>query len=498
MLPEMRQTGDPEAVLMKRASQLGWAPAILERAAQLFNQVKTLNVQRKAASAEERGKTFALVDVPDLLAKYSSTHPVQAPVSPLSGWWFDEPGEKSAATKQAVYLDRAPDLLGQASGLPMPTVDVTADTRTKQASAEPPQWQKQAAKRAEFKLLDADIRSLNVAVAEDTGIMLNGFAKLASIAWDSGQVATEIAQDMRMLTGCDATFLEKFATLCRSKNLKVDLEAPDSRILGTDRHGIETIAKQAHTAYQSSMGLLELQQELRDKQAAIDLDDFADVEPGLDQETIDRIAGDTPVFDAVTGGAGTTGGGGGDPFVRPRRSDAEEREVQDEEEADTTSSDRKKSPSSTSTPTTTGKTPAEGGNVAGAVNSMFGAVNKGRDTYVKGLLSSTADRYRRQHGLEKKVGDDLKSRLILARLLLNDPILSKADPQMAASLFSSIRRANPAIASDPNLLAGALREAMAQDGILLHHYKQMLDTRPQAQEEAKKKERSPFVVNVMA
>lgn len=60
------------------------------------------------------------------------------------------------------------------------------------------------------------------------------------------------------------------------------------------------------------------------------------------------------------------------------------------------------------------------------------------------------------------------------KLMLTDPVISKADPEEVASVFESIRRGSDDVASDINLLRFQMREALQYGGVPPDAYKQLL------------------------
>jgi hypothetical protein len=61
----------------------------------------------------------------------------------------------------------------------------------------------------------------------------------------------------------------------------------------------------------------------------------------------------------------------------------------------------------------------------------------------------------------------------LQRLMRDDAVISKADPQLVVDIFSTIRRGSPDIASDPMLLRFQLREALQYGGMPGESYAQL-------------------------
>ena len=69
LLPTIRETGDPEGVMLKHARAHDWAPAVLVKMAQLFNQAKTLTYMDR--NPDNRGGSFPLIDTDSLLESYT-------------------------------------------------------------------------------------------------------------------------------------------------------------------------------------------------------------------------------------------------------------------------------------------------------------------------------------------------------------------------------------------------------------------------------------------
>ena len=73
LIPSIRETGDPEGVVLKFASSENLAAAQLDKLGQLFNISKTITYMSKAAN---RGGSFKLLDIQEMLSKYASFTPV--------------------------------------------------------------------------------------------------------------------------------------------------------------------------------------------------------------------------------------------------------------------------------------------------------------------------------------------------------------------------------------------------------------------------------------
>jgi hypothetical protein len=88
LVPEIKRTRDPEATMLKFATDRNLSPAQLEKLAQVYNTAKTINFLEKSAN---RGDRFHVVDASALVAKYASAAPADAGVkSDVNEWCFKE------------------------------------------------------------------------------------------------------------------------------------------------------------------------------------------------------------------------------------------------------------------------------------------------------------------------------------------------------------------------------------------------------------------------
>lgn len=85
IMPDISTSGDPGSVMLKCAKANNLAPAQLEKLAQVFNTMKTNFFMDHQAN---RGDSFPLVNVPELMSKYATYTPVAdaAPTLPADTW----------------------------------------------------------------------------------------------------------------------------------------------------------------------------------------------------------------------------------------------------------------------------------------------------------------------------------------------------------------------------------------------------------------------------
>lgn len=72
IMPQIVESKDPEATMLKCATANNLSPAQLEKLGHVFNSMKTLVGLEKQAN---RGDSFAIVDVPGMVAKYATYDP---------------------------------------------------------------------------------------------------------------------------------------------------------------------------------------------------------------------------------------------------------------------------------------------------------------------------------------------------------------------------------------------------------------------------------------
>ena len=71
LIPEIKKTGDPRGTIIKFAEEKNLAPALMERLGYIYNTAKTVNYLDKSAAAD-RGQSFAILDVEDMVKEYTS------------------------------------------------------------------------------------------------------------------------------------------------------------------------------------------------------------------------------------------------------------------------------------------------------------------------------------------------------------------------------------------------------------------------------------------
>lgn len=86
----------------------------------------------------------------------------------------------------------------------------------------------------------------------------------------------------------------------------------------------------------------------------------------------------------------------------------------------------------------------------------------------------------KQKDFDKKI-DSAKKQTALENLMLNDSIISTADPNTVQDLHATISQLSPTVASDPVKLAPVLKEALQYDALPIQQIKDLLSVEESAQ-----------------
>lgn len=487
VMPQIRNSNDPEGSLLKYASDKNLPPAVLERLAQVHNTAKTLNVMSKAAQQEDRGQSFSIIDTPELLARYTTWEPPAKSAFPYDdnalGWLErDSFSLSKAAGEKVVVEDQVPDLLGQVRG------HDRYDYTEKAAAA--PESVARVKPASEVK---REIQFLADIASEMDFHVGSIYERQKSAAILNPNFCGEVYQDAR-LEHAPADVLQvltKFAAWLNHHGIRQEPFTSfekDERIIATDRHKaagwVEELVGHTTTILGATGMALEMAKEasnVTDEEVS-HLGGMHDVYSGETGGFEENISGATPtsrvmdleppgpgnassldeVEETSSGPSGTSGGGGS----------------KKKEEGKASSPKGKPERKLTADPKGRGRID-------------LSALPNAAGDYTGGLIASRADALHRQQLVQDKATADLNAITVLQRLMLTDEVLSEANPEEVVSQFNTIRRANPELAQDPNLLKIALREAVGYGGMPLHSYDQLLDIRNKSQKSTGGDSKSP-------
>lgn len=542
LLPQMRDTGSPRDVMLKYAREADLAPAQLERMAQLFNVAKSLDYMNKSAN---RGGTFDVVNIPDMLRDYTSYTPKKVAASSGIAAWIDAPANNntSGLAKAASSSTSTMDIDDISAWVDAPAPDMHTHQQIKQAyikeengsfcaysghgrklgthstkqaaldqlgavkasklhkSASMPDVMALARDSAGWVSIPQEVEDYQMRTAvgfveqnrkeaaaafeldsinrliEDSK---EEFRKLASTVYDQltvdGLSFAEMEQDAVEHLGAAgvkaAAALSDYMTQLRVPHTRHDTAAA-TRKMAFERHaGSVELFKQAALC----VDLIKAAQLYREdyiSKSAVLATSLGDVLAHAQQQAAGAAAqqsASTPTPTPAGSGSGGNGGGGGGngggglpPRPRtPRRNANDVAELIDPgyvEEDDKDDDDL-------------AKTTTDIMNAVGAGLKRVPGPGAFSDT-----ITSTIGRMGDGGAAQRKIDDahrGVSAVTTLQRMLLTDPIIREADPEMVVSLFNTLQDAHPDVAHDPNLLRFALREALQYESVPLHTYKDLL------------------------
>lgn len=419
---------DAESLLLKAARDRRASPAQLEKLGQVFNTASTLCTMESAKSAEDRGASPLVVDVPAMLRKYQA---YEAPAS----------RRKEQRTKKASAA--SPDLdLGMNFRFPVKPMEKAAAAAAcvPPAPVETPLTVKMADLRAESR----EISSLFDEHAENTGAQASRMVALLKKAGVRRELPVEFVQDLQ--THLEVRQPEVLAKLAKvwKRDTNTTLEIPEDVPADTRRVAVPRcdaqILKHARNLMLSLVAMDELTQMAEEN---------------------DQARAEVRVKRAV---------------------EFEELEVIKKKKLKPGEHDPN-APRETTTPTTPdlralqlmGQVPSDKGEVGTA------AMGLGKDlaTAAKETASLVPDEASVTNRLLEimepagnkalKMRDDAVSeqqRLTnLQTLMMQDPVISEADPEMVTATFNTILQSRPEVAQDKATLGWLLREALQYGGV---------------------------------
>lgn len=451
---DMRQ-GDPATVLLSKAS--AWRDpdegsempvALVEKAAQIFNQGMVL----ENMSQGRRGETQNLIDIDQLVADYVAPH------------------AKAAA---------APSFVSPAISTSLPNFNfsiLSSDGLRKAAAVSAPD------KAEEF--VRAEVEP-NVANYEQVVSELRYALHQKAAAWTRDLLQSDmIHQEGRhcVFPGfgrieADAVRMEpwmaKAADWIVAHWSTGKSPVTVTRATAADRE----MHKLAHDYTGHASRLLDIGQTLAEVSCALEFLEEEKAAAGVIEEKKKKA----PQKPGGEGAAPAEGGSGTPPPVAPSKpgkpapaagsipsgAGSAVKLLKLEPTAEPPKSDGEKKPEK-----------GEGGK-PGLVGQVLNMGGNGAAALIQKVLagaSAGGGMNTRQRKIDESV-QGLQELQGLQKLMQTDPVISKADPQMVAEIFATIRRGAPSIAADPALLRFQMREALQYGGLPTEGYGQLTKIR---------------------
>lgn len=481
LLPSIVSSGDPSGTLIKAAEERGWSPEQLQHVGQLYNTAKQVTYMDKVAQ-ELRGAQHTILNVPEMVTKFAST-PVKSatPTNEADMLWFEEPVEMNKAAAAATgardedwFEDEPVEKQASSRVLPNFMSQVSdGDILEKAAAAPVPQYREsdicertrineelrvKEARAQEMQLLD-DFTWDQIEVLNHE---MTKFAK--SRLFD---VADEIEHDMKVVmdpvkVACVVRALEQF---CETTDRHLKRAAVEPQGMVFDRHG----ARESYEAIWNAASRLETAEQMKSaaETAATEKTDterkVVDQAPPKKEEegTVTEKAKGKATSTTETSGKSTNKGEGKDP--------SEAKTTPSQTIVIKTPPGKEKSPKKEDKSQSPITSLAESG-VAGA-KGMLSAPGAAIDTHSKGV-GTVIDALKPETNEHQRAVDQGQQEALteatLQQLLAQDEVIATADPAVVERLYQALITEEPALATNPEALGLALREAIQYNGVPQH------------------------------
>lgn len=461
LIPQGAKSG-PESVIVKYASENNLSPAQLERVAQMYNVAMTINFMNKSAS---RGDTFQLIDTVKLMAKYTDTEGEKEASIP-NEWeaWLapDATTSKSASDTGYSNMD-FPDIVALAKGQKEERYVETQKDYAYPALTSAGVWD--TFRKESFDKFELD--SVERIIHESEEEYRSCAAKIQDLIQIKGASFKEMVNDV-YLSAPDSVFpvMEKLANYLKATHCPGNLDASAPTLtknpaLVRDRWGVVEIVEKAASAIETikaSRSYIDMYKEAASAgtQSPPDKKNKNKKSPGNggggrgrpnsgDNETEYETAFDVSDYDSEIADANKKDER--PKVVQPRLSAFDE--IKEISNAGLDATKKILNP-----------------------NTYFENVG-GFEAKLKAMLPNRVNKTQKAIDMSKGEAANVTT---LQRLLITDPIISEADPNTVVSLYNTLQKANPDIASDPNVLRFALREAIQYDAVPMHTYKDFVET----------------------
>ena len=454
LIPQGAKSG-PENVIIKYASEENLSPAQLERIAQMYNVAMTINFMNKSAS---RGDTFQLIDTAKLMEKYTGNGETKKAHVP-DEWaaWLTPDSMSKAASEQATDVYDMPDIVAMAKGIKSGGTVTTQSDVSYPALSLDSMWES-FRKESNDKF---ETSTVNQIISDAEEEFRDCAEKINDLVTIKGASLNQIAQDVYHTSNAGFKVMDKIACyLSRGRGdteIKFDIKSTG---LVRDKFGAVAIVEKAAAAIETIkaakayLGFFEKESSQtknapKNQRRDIEEDEEEDKAPrgGVMKDEKENVTSGSPgitPYDSIIANARPKGKGDGKPMPE-------------------------------------NKGPSMGDIGAGGLDAVKRILSK--DTYfdnvndfdsqLKTLAPTRQNKTQRTIDTSRNEAANVTT---LQRLLITDPIISEADPHTVVDLYNTLQKANPDIASDPNVLRFALREAIQYDAVPLHTYKDFVET----------------------
>ena len=461
--PEIKKTGRPMEAILKFSSEKNLPPAQVEALGQLFNTAKTVSFLEKSAN---RGATFPILDVPEMVSKYIDHRPKQATDSEDFAGPSNENDLPGCFSNLLGILDTGPAVMKQANENPqLRAFAISENARVRSEMIE----------QARFECQE-DYRE--------------GLEKIATLFRENDDLIFQHVESQALAIDPGMKpVLDKVAGFLEVRHWPVTRGTPaPAHSLFDDRWDLMTKL--------SNLRELEVQvatatEMLKEASTTVgDIYNVPDLNPDLDPSDVEPPPLSQQEIDANRSRqAAEAAGRRFDEAGRQRneaewqRRDAERQTQQSAGRKDkrAPNNEGRRSDGKGSRAVEEEKSPS---GVSRHENTFFPAINDRMDSagkFLYGELKPVLEKaIPKQNNKDQRLVDsqhqDTKHIATLQNLMLTDDVLAEADPDKVVAIANTIREAAPSLAGDANVMRVILRSAVQHDGISPFDLKGFLDT----------------------
>ena len=443
LVPQIDKKG-ADAVLLEHAERENLPPAQLEKLAQVFNTLRTLDHIDKQASAEGRGSAVNLVDVPVLVASYVLRTNQEKSAAPLSST-VSSHNPSTVDLMSAVRFD-APQIKA-ASAAVEPTTRKLTNTEICDAALDLAIDARNAMEKVATALLNSlpelpdGSRDISAAIA-DARPHCSAEALQQSVAWlKSASAAPLVGAEL------DLPLVKRaFAVTGNSGKLLVEFNSEHAtcQLMRKLASSVDKYSDKK-TGSEPARTPEEIEEELNKFYEQHGLDPYDSTEPSEFAEPTPRP---TFVTDSDTGDveSGKAGVGGAAVAAAEPKATANLSKVLN----------------------------AIGAPIREAGNLVTGAAN-----LAQAKVDAIASKERTNKDQQRSDLDveDVRRAIGIRRMIGTDPVLRESDPREVLEIYNAISRTNPEIVGNMPALRLLLREAVSYEGLTLDSQKQLTDIR---------------------
>lgn len=461
IMPEINETHDPKGVMLKCAKKHNLSPAQLEKLGHVYNTAKTLVGLEKQA---HRGDSFTIVDVPEMVASYTTFDPAKEVAKDSKGvhrtanrlmkyaeatdgepgYWtrqfmaISQPQEKSAAVKFPSILDdifeknKRFHFTDEADGNQYEEIKLPGganlNTLLKSAAASAQYVSNQlekAAEEAREAMYGASERSRDLVREIKEKLIKSG---MKDDTWKEMVYDMDDYFNDRVKSASVSHYIESHLDYDYNCKVRpVDLEK---------RAGVRTLARDRHGIFDKVDEIVECSDVFKEAKALYEA--LKETEVDKEPATYEKVAELTAMM--KRGADGDNKKKGADEFAN-RAIDA--------------TSDAMNSMSDSIL--NGGKRRVDAAQDAVDVANAFGVKTEKELRKVK-----------------ENATEQARTVAALQQLMLTDPVIASADPYQVEDIYNTISSLNSTIARDPNLLGPILKESLQYGSIPLQTLKDIV------------------------